>query len=91
MFVVVSYDIPSDRTRTRVSKTLSGFGNRRQYSVFECEVSEARLRELKKKIDALIDRETDSVIFYRLCGSCRCEIEIFGRGDLPEVLSLIVV
>ncbi len=91
MLVVVSYDIPGDRTRLKVSKTLSGFGRRRQYSVFECDVSEARYRELKRKIDALIDRETDSVIFYRICGACRGEIEIFGRGELPEVLTLIVV
>jgi CRISPR-associated protein Cas2 len=36
MFYVVSYDIPEDRKRDRVSKTLLDFGARVQYSVFEC-------------------------------------------------------
>ena len=36
MYVVVSYDITNDRRRLKVMKTLEGFGERVQYSVFEC-------------------------------------------------------
>ncbi|HJT59212.1 MAG TPA: CRISPR-associated endonuclease Cas2, partial [Ktedonobacteraceae bacterium] len=33
---VIAYDIPDDRRRTRIHKTLLGFGKWTQYSLFEC-------------------------------------------------------
>ena len=37
-FVLVCYDIPDDRRRTKVMQTLLDFGRRVQYSVFECDL-----------------------------------------------------
>lgn len=88
---MVSYDIPGDRTRAKVSKTLCGFGRRQQYSVFECEVSEARYRELKKRIWALIDPDEDSVIFYHLCAHCKGGIEVYGQAKVLELEEVIVI
>lgn len=36
MFVVVSYDIKNDKRRRKVMKLMEGYGERVQYSVFEC-------------------------------------------------------
>ncbi|MEW6376162.1 MAG: CRISPR-associated endonuclease Cas2, partial [Thermodesulfobacteriota bacterium] len=36
MFYVVSYDIPDDQRRIKIAKILEDFGDRVQYSVFEC-------------------------------------------------------
>ena len=36
MFYLVSYDIPDTKRRTKLAKTLEDFGDRVQYSVFEC-------------------------------------------------------
>jgi CRISPR-associated endonuclease Cas2 len=36
VLILVSYDIPDDRRRTKLAHTLKDFGQRVQYSVFEC-------------------------------------------------------
>lgn len=41
MLIVVSYDIPNDRRRTRLAHTLKDFGERVQYSVSTASASTA--------------------------------------------------
>ena len=36
MLVLVVYDIPDDKRRTKLATFLEGYGRRVQYSVFEC-------------------------------------------------------
>lgn len=43
MFYLVSYDIPETRRRTKLAKILEDFGDRVQYSVFECILDEKLL------------------------------------------------
>jgi len=40
MLILVSYDIPNDRRRVKIAKTLEDFGDRVQYSVFECDLEQ---------------------------------------------------
>ena len=49
---VVAYDISSDRRRTKVHKTLCGFGKWTQYSLFECHLTEKELVALRGRLDA---------------------------------------
>jgi CRISPR-associated protein Cas2 len=67
MFVLVSYDIPDDRRRTRVMKALKDFGAHVQYSVFECELSAKEYRRMRERMSGLIDRKKDKLRFYVLC------------------------
>jgi CRISPR-associated protein Cas2 len=67
MFIVVSYDIPDDRRRTRVMKALKDFGARVQYSVFECDLKAKDYRRMRERLSKLIDRKEDSLLFYALC------------------------
>ena len=46
MLIVVSYDVPDDRRRTRLAHILKDFGERVQYSVFECRLDERALRDI---------------------------------------------
>jgi len=39
MLWVVCYDVVDDRRRYRIMKTMTGYGDRVQYSVFECELN----------------------------------------------------
>ena len=66
MFIIVSYDIPDDRRRTKVMKTLKNFGAHVQYSVFECDLSRDTYRRLRKKLNELIDKKEDNLRFYVL-------------------------
>jgi CRISPR-associated protein Cas2 len=67
MFIVVSYDIPDDRRRTRVMKALKDFGAHVQYSVFECDLKAEDYRRMRERLIKLIDRKEDSLHFYVLC------------------------
>jgi CRISPR-associated endonuclease Cas2 len=51
MFLVVAYDVTHDRRRTRVVKILKNYGERVQYSVFECRnLSSRQLEKMQKEI-----------------------------------------
>jgi CRISPR-associated protein Cas2 len=84
MLIVVSYDVVSDRRRTRLAHTLKDFGQRVQYSVFECRLEVEALERLRHKVEKLIDPLEDSVRIYRLCLECDRQVEIQGMGKVTE-------
>ena len=84
MFYMVTYDIADDTRRRRIQKILKGFGTRVQYSVFECEISESQYKELKTRVVAVMDGESDSVRFYNPCTSCSGRTECIGNGAILE-------
>ena len=66
MFIVVSYDIPDDRRRTKVMKALKDFGQHVQYSVFECELKQTDYRRLRQRLKKLVNPRQDNIRFYVL-------------------------
>ena len=84
MFYLVSYDIPNDRRRTKLAKTLKDYGDRVQYSVFECILDNRLLENMKQKITDLIDESEDSVRIYDLCADCEKNIVIMGQGVVSK-------
>lgn len=80
MFIVVAYDIPDDKRRTRVMKILEGYGYRVQKSVFECEVTPQLYDKMRGRVGKAIDESEDSVRYYSLCARCLGEIRIAGLG-----------
>ena len=57
MFLVVTYDIVDDQRRERVASELANFGERVQYSVFECHLTPAQVQDLQQRLDRLIAQE----------------------------------
>ncbi|MBK8794922.1 MAG: CRISPR-associated endonuclease Cas2 [Anaerolineales bacterium] len=88
VFVVVCYDIPDDRRRTKLHTALCNYGTPVQYSVFECVVDGRRLAQMQRAVGRIIKPRLDHVRYYRLCAACqgriettRGEIETGGDGD----------
>lgn len=91
MYLVVSYDIRDDRRRNRVHKTLKNFGERIQFSVFECSLSKEQVLRMQHALKRIIkEEEYDSVRFYFLCDGCRDKIERIG-GIIPRDEGTVVV
>lgn len=90
-WIVVAYDIPDDKRRTKVMKTLEGYGQRVQYSVFECEVRPADLERLKERLRTLVDKKQDDVRFYPLCESCLRKVTLLGKAELHRQQDYMVV
>ncbi|GHT62510.1 hypothetical protein AGMMS50239_16040 [Bacteroidia bacterium] len=67
---VIAYDIEDDKTRNKVAKLLEKYGARVNYSVFECMFTSVQLQKTKESIAKLVDRRTDSVVFYPICVDC---------------------
>jgi len=63
---IVSYDISNDLRLRRVHKTMCGFGDRLQYSVFECRLSQGDLARCKHALGKLIHMREDQVLFVDL-------------------------
>ncbi len=82
MMVVVSYDVAKDnhgaRRLRRVAKACENFGQRVQFSVFECLVEPEQWVALKHKLRALIDEDFDSLRFYFLGAHWRNRVECIG-------------
>jgi CRISPR-associated protein Cas2 len=74
MFVIVCYDIPDDKKRNKISQILEGYGERVQFSVFECDIKAEHMEKLKEKLIKVLNDE-DSVRYYYLCGECIKKVE----------------
>ena len=79
-WVLVSYDIVDDRRRTQVMKTLTGYGRRVQYSVFECELRTGDLDKLKARLRSLVHADDDDIRIYQLCETCLGKVITLGKG-----------
>lgn len=66
LYLVIAYDTPSDSRRAKLAKLLKGFGERRQYSVFEARLTREGWAHLKGKLEALIDPKEDILAVYFL-------------------------
>ncbi len=82
MFILISYDIPDDKRRTKVAKALENFGTRVQYSVFECVLTRTQLDEVRKRLTAVVYLPEDSVRFYFLPEDAVPKIAILGQGTV---------
>ncbi len=91
MRIVFCYDISDDKRRTRLRKTLLRFGTPVQWSVFECDLTSAQFAEMRKAVKAVIQRKTDNVRYYELCGECARLVETYGGEKLTEQQRLYVV
>lgn len=83
MHVIVSYDIetksPTGRRRLyRVARACLNYGQRVQYSVFECVVSSTDWTRLRHALLDVIDEEFDSLRFYYLPNDAVKKTEHFG-------------
>ena len=96
MFVLVSYDVSTtdskgSRRLNRVAKACKDYGQRVQYSVFECIVDPAQWAILKQRLIDEIDKKVDSLRFYYLGSNWRRRVEHVGaKKTLDQEGPLIV-
>ncbi|MEH2371820.1 CRISPR-associated endonuclease Cas2 [Nostoc sp.] len=77
---VVVYDIPCDKRRKKVSDLLEGYGQRVQYSVFECRLSADKYKELRRRLQKIVKLAEDNLRFYPLSRHTLEQVECWGVG-----------
>ncbi|NEP20314.1 MAG: CRISPR-associated endonuclease Cas2 [Leptolyngbya sp. SIO4C1] len=83
MLVLVVYDIPNDKRRTKLATFLEGYGRRVQYSVFECFLSLAEMRQLHQRVKRRVNDAEDNVRFYWISEDAVSRVLTIG-SDPPE-------
>jgi CRISPR-associated protein Cas2 len=63
---LVCYDIADDKRLRRVFKTMRGWGDHIQFSVFECHLTAADLVKLRAELASIIHHDQDQVLFVLL-------------------------
>lgn len=97
MQVLITYDVETitseGKKRLRqVSKVCVDYGQRVQNSVFELNIYQTDLLEIKNKLIKIIDPQKDSIRIYNLGKNWERRVESLGRDDTynPEKDLLIL-
>ncbi len=78
MFVIVVYDVGAERV-AKVLKKCREYLFWVQNSVLEGQLTEMKLRQLKKELMSIIDETYDSVIIYKFGSIKYSSREVLGR------------
>ena len=83
VYVLVTYDVSNCNTAgarrlRRVSKICTRYGQRVQFSVFECLVDPAQYELMKHELSEEIDLNADSLRFYNLGKHWQSRVEHIG-------------
>lgn len=91
---IVAYDIADDRRWRRVFKLMQGHGDRLQYSVFRCALSDRERVMLMEKLARTIKHTEDQVLFFPLGpvgGVDEQRIYAVGRAYQPVRQGAVIV
>ncbi len=96
MMVLVSYDVRTSdpggaRRLRRVAKVCQNYGQRVQFSVFECMVDPAQWTRLRQSLVNEIDMEADSLRFYFLGANWRKRVEHVGAKEALDQEGPLIV
>lgn len=96
MLVVVSYDVSTEtregrRRLRKISKEILDYGNRVQFSVYECDVDPGQWERLRNRLLKLYDSNEDSLRFYFLGKNWRKRLEHHGQKDILSIEDPMIV
>ncbi len=84
MFYVITYDISDDKRRNKLAKILKDFGERVQFSVFECNLNDKLLERFLKRAEKVMDIKEDSLRVYELTEEQKQKVKVYGKGKVIE-------
>lgn len=96
MFVLITYDVNTETKEGRkrlhgVAKACKDYGHRVQNSVFECVITEAQFVILRSRVEAIIDKQTDSIRFYFIGKNWTRHVEHIGVETAIDVDDNLII
>ena len=96
MLVLISYDVQTSsaggaRRLRRVARACCDYGQRVQYSVFECEIAPDQWVVLRARLLKEIDAERDSLRFYFLGATGKRRVEHVGTKAVLDLDGPLIV
>ncbi|GFN22780.1 MAG: CRISPR-associated endonuclease Cas2 [Thermoanaerobacteraceae bacterium] len=94
--IVVAYDVNMEtkegQARLRKVATIcKNFGQRVQYSLFECRVTPAQLEELIHQLRKVMNEKQDSLRIYVLHGGREGSVKVYGRDRYVDFESPLIL
>jgi CRISPR-associated protein Cas2 len=80
---LITYDVRDPKRLRHVAQTLEGYGERIQYSVFRCRLSDTSLEQLRWELAKLMEDE-DSLLVIPLCPRCAGRVPKHSTGDQSQ-------
>lgn len=77
---IVAYDIANDRRWRRVFKTMHGYGEWLQLSVFQCRLSPRRRAELETRLRELVKAGEDHVLLVDVGPADKIDLAVESIG-----------
>jgi len=92
LWYVFSYDVRESKRLRKVAKHLEGYGERMQYSVFRCRLTEREVERLRWELVRMMENE-DNLLIIGLCA--RCGVRVAARhgskdwGEQPPSFEIV--
>ncbi len=81
---LIAYDISDNKRRTKIHKTLCGFGKWTQYSLFECFLNKKERIMLEHRLRTILNEKEDNVRIYHICSTCQAKTKTIGSSPPAE-------
>lgn len=96
MMVLITYDVSTEteggkRRLQKVAKQCVNYGQRVQNSVFECLVDPAQFAELKRRLEKIVNPDTDSLRYYFLGNNYKNRIEHYGAKKTYDPEGILII
>ena len=91
---LVCYDVRDPKRLRRVYKTMRGFGDHLQLSVFRCELSDANKVRMLTALNAILKKDEDQALVFRFGpveGKYTLQVDCVGTPYIPGEHEAIVV
>ena len=95
MMVLITYDVNTEtkegrRRLRKVAKQCQNYGQRVQFSVFECLIDPGQLKQIRHSLVEIIDEETDSLRFYFLGSRWKNRVEHIGAKPSMDLEGTLI-
>ena len=96
MYILITYDVDTQNKEGQyrlrhVAKACVDYGQRVQNSVFECNLTEVQLYQLKERINNIINHSTDSVRFYYLNRNDNRRVIVLGKETSYKINESLII
>jgi CRISPR-associated protein Cas2 len=79
---LICYDVRDPKRLRKCAKHMEGYGERMQYSVFRCWLTQREMERLRWELTELLTAN-DDVLLIPLCGTCAASIRGTGTTEEP--------
>ena len=96
MDILVTYDVntltrPGRARLRRIAKLCEGYGQRVQFSVFECTVTEAQMEVFRARLLKAIEASEDSLRIYALRGAREGCVQAYGSDRYVNFQAPLII